>query len=325
MGNINSGPRLFIGSSREARKYALAVQHALEGLQEDLRAVVWNQGLFRPGSATLETLLKALDGFDFAAFVFAPTDVTKMRESVHATVRDNVIFELGLFMGRIGKERSFFITPVGVPELHVPSDLLGITAATYDPEEKDVERAVRDACFDIFKVVEELGALHPGETVLFDSSEGLRLAHFRGVESYIYKGKERVGQKAEGALSIEDGDVLRVDRSGTEGKYEIQLRPEGRGVPSFAKRYPPSRGLRITCEAKAEGGEHSLRFVAKDEKQGNWLADDKKTVRPGDWTKVDVRLSVDSTKDFLFRIDDHAAHAPSKVSIRNLIIAEENI
>lgn len=59
-----------------------------------------------------------------------------MRSREHYVVRDNVLFELGLFIGSIGKERCFIIKPRDV-ELHFPSDLLGITPTDYDPNRSD--------------------------------------------------------------------------------------------------------------------------------------------------------------------------------------------
>lgn len=48
-----------------------------------------------------------------------------MRGNVVSTVRDNVIFELGLFIGRRGMERCFFLQPHGTETMRLPSDLLG--------------------------------------------------------------------------------------------------------------------------------------------------------------------------------------------------------
>jgi hypothetical protein len=73
---------------------------------------------------------------DFSAFVFSPDDIGIMRSNETYVVRDNVIFELGLFIGAIGKERCFIVKPRGV-ELHLPSDLVGVTSTDYDPNRSD--------------------------------------------------------------------------------------------------------------------------------------------------------------------------------------------
>ena len=42
-------------------------------------------------------------------FVFAPVDTVTTREEIHPAVRDNVIFEVGIFMGELGIDRTFVV------------------------------------------------------------------------------------------------------------------------------------------------------------------------------------------------------------------------
>jgi predicted nucleotide-binding protein len=67
-------------------------------------------------------LVGALNGSDFGVFVFPPDDVVRMRKKEHQAIRDNVIFELGLFIGRLGRERNFIVMPRGTDKLHIPSE-----------------------------------------------------------------------------------------------------------------------------------------------------------------------------------------------------------
>jgi hypothetical protein len=73
--------------------------------------------------------------FDFAVFVFDADDVAQIRRAEVRTVRDNVVFELGLFIGRLGRGRAFWITAEGTAAPHIPTDLAGITRLTYRKEE----------------------------------------------------------------------------------------------------------------------------------------------------------------------------------------------
>jgi len=85
----------------------------------------------------MESLIDQLRVSDFGVFILAPDDVTKIRKASKLTVRDNVIFELGLFVGHLGHDRCFLVVPRGVEDLHLPTDLLGVTAAKYDPQRQD--------------------------------------------------------------------------------------------------------------------------------------------------------------------------------------------
>jgi len=151
-------PRLFIGSSVESLGIAYAVQ---EGLEHFAEVTVWTQGIFELSKYTMESLLDALDETDFGLFVFTPDDITRIRGKELETVRDNVVFELGLFIGSLGKERCFIITPRNSEDFHLPSDLLGLTPATFDADRKDenYNAAVGPACSRIHKAMSKIGII----------------------------------------------------------------------------------------------------------------------------------------------------------------------
>ena len=117
-------PTLFVGSSRENVGIAYAIQ---ENLDNDVDVTVWDQGIFEAGHFNLESLQTSLERSDFGVFVCAPDDLTRIRGEDHRTVRDNVVFELGLFVGRLGRERTFILMPRGVDDLHIPTDLFGLS------------------------------------------------------------------------------------------------------------------------------------------------------------------------------------------------------
>jgi Predicted nucleotide-binding protein containing TIR-like domain len=141
-------PALFVGSSSESLDIAYAVQRNLEDVAE---VVVWTQGIFELTKSYLESLVDALEDTEFGLFVFGPDDVVRIRGKEMSAVRDNVVFELGLFIGRLGRDRTFILTPKSSPDFHLPSDLLGVSTATFQPPSRPdrLQAALGPACHDI--------------------------------------------------------------------------------------------------------------------------------------------------------------------------------
>lgn len=127
-------PKLFIGSSTEALEIAHKIQEILE---EVSTVTVWTENVSNLSSNILDDLIKASDEFNFGIFVFNPDDILEIRNNKHNVVRDNVIFELGLFIGKLGKEKVFFLIPNDNDSLRLPSDLLGVNAGLYDSKRDD--------------------------------------------------------------------------------------------------------------------------------------------------------------------------------------------
>lgn len=125
-------PKVFIGSSSESKAIAEELQMLLE--PKTARCQVWDQSIFELGKSVLEDLTAKLDDFDFAILVLAPDDALTIREQDKVAPRDNVIFELGLFMGALGRERTIFVIPDDISGLRLPTDILGVTAATYSAQ-----------------------------------------------------------------------------------------------------------------------------------------------------------------------------------------------
>jgi len=147
-------PKVFIGSSREGIAIANAI-HA--NLTYEAECTVWKDGVFQPSSSTLVDLMRILRNSDFAIFVFSPDDVSIMRENADQVVRDNVLFELGLFIGRLGQERCFFLIPDS-EKMRLPTDLFGVNPTKYESGRSDSnwEAAVNPACMQILRVISQL-------------------------------------------------------------------------------------------------------------------------------------------------------------------------
>lgn len=147
--------RVFIISSVEALKIARAVQSAFE--YDDFIVNVWPDGVFKVANYTLQSLEDEIDNSDFAIAIAHPDDHVESREAQWPQPRDNVIFELGLFMGRLGRQRAILMEPRG-EKVKLPSDLAGVTTIPYrfDPD-SDTDALLAPACTKLRKHILELG------------------------------------------------------------------------------------------------------------------------------------------------------------------------
>lgn len=138
-------PAVFVASSTEGLSVARALH---ESLDTDCDVTLWTQGVFAPSSTVLSDLLVKVKQFDFALFVFSPDDCLELRGSQLRAVRDNVIFEFGLFVGALGLSQCMYIVPRGVKDLRLPTDILGLTPLEYrtDRGDSNLLAALEPAC-----------------------------------------------------------------------------------------------------------------------------------------------------------------------------------
>jgi predicted nucleotide-binding protein len=139
--------RVFIGSSSKSLDIARQLKSVLIELAPRTAIIVWDEA-FSPGQLLLQQIVHLVKEYDFGIFVFAADDVLQIQgrqtpngkryqqrvsgKSAEMTVRDNVLFEAGVFMGGLGHERTFIVIPRGLNmSLRTPTDLEGLLTANY--------------------------------------------------------------------------------------------------------------------------------------------------------------------------------------------------
>jgi CRP/FNR family cyclic AMP-dependent transcriptional regulator len=146
--------RVFIISSAEALEIARTIQNAFE--HDPFSVTVWTDGVFQASYYAVESLERALDQSDVAIAVAEPDDISESRGKRVGSPRDNVIFELGFFMGRLGRHRSLLVEPRG-EEIKLPSDLAGINTITYKYDGKNLAASLATACNKLRDIIRDLG------------------------------------------------------------------------------------------------------------------------------------------------------------------------
>lgn len=126
----NPRPVVFIGSSSESINILRALQNEFSHDQDFLVRPWTVPGVFGASNFPIEDLERQVITSDFAVLIVGPDDVVASRGVVADAPRDNVVFELGLFMGALSRKRTYLVVPRGV-NFKIPSDLLGITPLDY--------------------------------------------------------------------------------------------------------------------------------------------------------------------------------------------------
>ncbi len=123
--------RVFIGCSSEEIGTAKIVQKILE---TDFEVVIWDEkvwskSVFKLNNNFLTDLLSSTLKFDYGVLIGSPDDEVIVRGKKYMSARDNVIFELGLFLGRLGIERCAFLVQ---EDVKIPTDFGGIKLSMYN-------------------------------------------------------------------------------------------------------------------------------------------------------------------------------------------------
>ena len=147
-------PKVFIGSSVEGLKIAEAV---FANMNYETEPTLWKNDIFLPSEYPLETLEQQLKLHSFAILVASPDDILIKRGETSQAMRDNILFEFGLFSGVLGRRRTFLLLPEN-KDIAIPSDLLGIIPARYDEnrlkkDPPEYAAAVQVACNQIRQVI----------------------------------------------------------------------------------------------------------------------------------------------------------------------------
>ncbi|MFL6210629.1 MAG: L-histidine N(alpha)-methyltransferase [Pyrinomonadaceae bacterium] len=114
--------RIFIGSANET-KDTLAAPIARCLSKKGFRVERWWE-VFEGGDLLLPKLMQVARQVDGAVFICKGTDRVWMRDTEHYAPRDNVIFELGLFIQQLGNPKRCIV--VTDKDTHLHSDFNGV-------------------------------------------------------------------------------------------------------------------------------------------------------------------------------------------------------
>lgn len=140
-------PNIFIGSSLAGYESAKKVKECLSIIGD---CYLWkDDAAWETNVSTFDNLLKMASYFDFGVFVATADDLTLMNDNIVIEPRDNVILEMALFLGALGKDKSFLLVEKGIK---LPSDFNGIYMPRFDAGDN---ATIENACQEFSGKIEE--------------------------------------------------------------------------------------------------------------------------------------------------------------------------
>jgi hypothetical protein len=140
-------PKIFIGSSSSGYSIAEEVKTHLFAIAD---VYLWkDSGVWELNRSTFDNLLQISNYFDFGVFVATSDDLTLTNDKLVIEPRDNVILEMSLFLGAIGKHKSFLLVE---EDIKLPSDFNGIYMPRFKRGDAD---SIKTVCEELILKIEE--------------------------------------------------------------------------------------------------------------------------------------------------------------------------
>jgi hypothetical protein len=140
-------PKIFIGSSTAGYEIAEKVKIHLSRIGD---CFLWKDaGVWEPNRSTFDNLLRMANYFDFGIFVATADDLTLTNDKMVIEPRDNVILEMALFLGAMGRDKSFLLVEGGIK---LPSDFNGIFMPQFD---KNNDASIKSTCQEYIVKINE--------------------------------------------------------------------------------------------------------------------------------------------------------------------------
>jgi hypothetical protein len=253
---------MFIICSSEGLETARAVQDNLaSALSSAIRIDIWDQAEKRQNEFLLASLLNSASFYDYGLAILTPDDVQLGRTKGQSTTevgikrapRDNVIFEAGLFLGRLGPSRSFVMLH---RKAKLPSDLAGAIHTEFDAEDltnsEQLREGTSDACRVLATQIES-----QEEMALFSvlPSTGLAIGYFRNFIAPVF---EAFAERMDFSLESPDGRPLPEDLA------DVHLRLDDNGLPDMFVWLPSRLSLLEDANLKVlAGNKRRIRIKTK--------------------------------------------------------------
>jgi hypothetical protein len=202
-------PHVFVGSSTEGLSVAHAIQQNLSRVCD---IQVWDQDVFGLSDGTLSKLIHVATIVDFAILVLTADELVLSRGARKPAPKDNVLVEIGLFIGKLGIDRTIIACDETKAGIKIPSDLAGITLANYRTAHAGGLVSALGPCSNkISSVIETVGPLprsHDSFASILDFSNKIHTALLDLYSSHLDFVHRKVYQVVTNGSGLQQEDIL---------------------------------------------------------------------------------------------------------------------
>ncbi len=187
-----SKPIMFVGSSTEDKDLIDGLGLNFEGR---VSVQSWATAAWPLSRSTLDGFEQHLEKADFAAFILNATDIATIRGQQEAIPRDNVLFELGMSFGRLGRDRTFILVPNQKErEIRILSDLLGITTISFE-QDGDDQQTMANPSRKLWRAIKSIGLrYHPGRDDIFERGDTAYLEKIADSALHVLESRDSVDE-----------------------------------------------------------------------------------------------------------------------------------
>lgn len=219
---------VFIGSSSEERKIDTQIRNIIE--ENNAKATNWRK-IFTPGEFGLDSLIKISNKIDAAVLIASLDDKIWYRGNKTTTPRDNIIFEIGLFIRALGRNRVAVVVVNNengeTPKL--PSDLLGLNLLFHDINKPaKIEHSISNWICNLVKISQTKNQIYSDTLKQIDDNlNSLPLNWSNEINNFILNPVLQAAEKAnkEGRVHLSKGqyyDHLNSEMRNANSKFIIR-------------------------------------------------------------------------------------------------------
>lgn len=215
---MTSTPNVFIMSSGKAGHMPGALAQAL-GAGGRIDASTWQtDGIFRAGESFIDTLRRTTVQYDFGISILTPDDESSVRTKDVLEPRDNVMFELGLFLGSRGSRRALpLVVEVDGAKPSLPTDIAGMKYPTLRIGKDELKRTKAELLPIIAKIADDLALrildLYAAPEITILPSTGLAIGYFHNFIMPVLMGLGAKGEYWNKPFGEKERTLMKVGRS----------------------------------------------------------------------------------------------------------------